>query len=930
MKFFTPPVFDDEDQTRIARLNHSFVLLVSFFVTLRAIGFLGALPESAPLLWISAGVLLACLALLRLVHLGRVRLTAYLSATTFWLAANSAAVAAGGVDRPLFSTNLTVLIFVALTLGARATAGFALASLLAGVGMLWARFNGLLPTPTFAADLVVGATTQLINVTVAAVYLGIVAHSLQDAFKLARQNGRALVERNRALENEVAERQRAEAALQRSELIYRQAIAASGAVPYYRDYGSNTYTFMGENILAMTGYSAAEMTPALFDSLFEEGIPRGALAHLSYAEADQLTEDDSSILWECDYRIHTRDGQTRWLADTSVKGLNEQGQRVGVVGILQDITERKQAEAEIHQLNAALNQRVAVLTALHETGLDLSAQLELPTLLRTIMERGARLVQAPMGGVYLLQPNGLTLQPVANLPPEDVSSPVRVGEGLVGRVAENVAPMIVDDYRQWPGRLSDDVSFCAVASVPIVWQGQVLGVISLCDTRPARFGPGDVEAVRLLAAQAAVAIVNARLLADTQRQVRELSLLHAVAVAAAEAEGEEALIARMAHIISEHFASDVLDIFLLDTAAGVLRPQAATQGAGRETRPYTVPLGQGITGIAAARGQPWRVADVTREPAYLAAHLDTCSELAVPLKVAERVIGVLNLESVRLNAFSEADERLLLTIAGQFATAIERLRAQAEIRQLNAELEARVRERTAQLEEVNKELESFAYSISHDLRAPLRTIDGFARIVQEDYAPRLDSQAQSYLQRVRDGAQRMGALIDDLLAFSRLGRQTLHTTLMTRQTLRSLVVQIVDELRVAEPEREIEVAVGVLPECRADPALLRQVWTNLIANAFKYTRGRVPAQIEVGVAETSDGPAYFVRDNGVGFDPRYAAKLFGVFQRLHRPDEFEGTGVGLAIVQRIVHRHGGRVWAEAEADKGAAFYFTLGAPAETP
>jgi PAS domain S-box-containing protein len=234
-----------------------------------------------------------------------------------------------------------------------------------------------------------------------------------------------------------------------------------------------------------------------------------------------------------------------------------------------------------------------------------------------------------------------------------------------------------------------------------------------------------------------------------------------------------------------------------------------------------------------------------------------------------------------------------------------------------------LRRSNAQLEAANRELEAFSYSVSHDLRAPLRTIDGFSQLVMEEYAGPLPAEARRYLERVRAGTRQMRQLIDSLLEFSRLGRQALRLEAVPSQELRTLVVGIVDELRLAEAGREIEVRVAALPGYQADRALLRQVWTNLIANALKYTRHRPVARVEIGAVETAHGPAYFVRDNGAGFDPQQSAHLFGVFQRLHRQDEFEGTGIGLANVRRIVERHGGRIWAEAEPDNGAAFFFTL-------
>jgi signal transduction histidine kinase len=232
----------------------------------------------------------------------------------------------------------------------------------------------------------------------------------------------------------------------------------------------------------------------------------------------------------------------------------------------------------------------------------------------------------------------------------------------------------------------------------------------------------------------------------------------------------------------------------------------------------------------------------------------------------------------------------------------------------------------AQLEAANKELEAFSYSVSHDLRAPLRAIDGFSRIVLEDYAAQLPSEGQRYLQLVRGNTRQMGQLVDDLLTFSRLSRQPL-----SRQPVDpvDLVSRCLQDLQGERDGRHVEVSVVDLPAAQADPAMLKQVWVNLLGNALKFTRRRPVAVIEVGCRPAEAGPVYFVKDNGTGFDMRYAHKLFGVFQRLHRAEDYEGTGVGLALVQRIVHRHGGRVWAEAEVDKGAAFYFTLGG-APTP
>ncbi|HTI73308.1 MAG TPA: PAS domain-containing protein [Candidatus Limnocylindria bacterium] len=246
--------------------------------------------------------------------------------------------------------------------------------------------------------------------------------------------------------------------------------------------------------------------------------------------------------------------------------------------------------------------------------------------------------------------------------------------------------------------------------------------------------------------------------------------------------------------------------------------------------------------------------------------------------------------------------------------------AEEKVNRLNAELERRVVERTAQLEAANKELEAFSYSVSHDLRSPLRAVDGFAQALVEDFGPQLPERGQRYLRTIREGAQRMGMLIDDLLTFSRLSRLPLKSHIVnTEQLVRSTL----SELMAGLGTREIEIKIDELPSCEGDPALLKQVWVNLLSNALKYTAKREKASIEIGALKEPGDTVYFVRDNGTGFDMRYAGKLFGVFQRLHRQEDFGGTGVGLAIVQRIVHRHGGRVWADAVLDRGATFYFTV-------
>lgn len=750
----------------------------------------------------------------------------------------------------------------------------------------------------------------------------------------------------------------------------------------------------------------------------------------------------------------------------------------------------------LHQSSLSKETAEALLREqrLNQIAQTISGNLELSIVLPMIVQLAVELVDAEAGAMGLISVDGenLVYSYLLNLPGGlDLQQPIPKGQGVAWRIIEGKKGILIPDYRAEPDALPNWVNtgLRGMIEVPLIAGEICLGILGLYrfDLQKG-YQSRDLALAEGIGQQAGIAIQNARLFNATERQLKELLVLRAIAEAGASASSEEQLLNQVAQIVHENLYPDVFGVGLWDEAQGVLYPFPGSWGFPAEhlNTPFTPD--DGIVGMAVTRRKPVRVPDLRNEPASLQIIPGMISEMAVPILAGERLIGVLNVESKKLNAFSEEDERLLSTMAGQLASALERLRAEdlqraSEVRRRemlekvvllgktitqitdldtcllqihqgiqqglgfervglfvydtqtnllqgaygtdregrlentkacvlaaedfiawqqvlknprgyiviedyqdlyqfpeghemygvhqhvtvaawvgekpvalimvdnlvtnrritaediealqlfagyiglaienarwNTELEQRVNERTAQLEAANQELESFSYSVSHDLRAPLRAIDGFSTMLSM-FSHQMEPESQRYVQLIRDNVFRMTQLINDLLAFSRLSRQPLRKQL-TDPT--ELARQVIEELAPERAGRVVDFELGDLPPCQADPSLLRQVFANLIGNGIKYTRPREIAQICIDWKPIHGETVYFIRDNGVGFDMEYAYKLFGVFQRLHSSEIFEGTGIGLAIVQRIIARHGGRVWAEAEVDRGACFYFTLG------
>ena len=373
--------------------------------------------------------------------------------------------------------------------------------------------------------------------------------------------------------------------------------------------------------------------------------------------------------------------------------------------------------------------------------------------------------------------------------------------------------------------------------------------------------------------------------------------------------------------------SDANAVYLLVPAAdgGTLRVAGAA-GPGVQAMASSAPPSKEElqAWLARAHAELEAPAGSSESRALVAHPFDSRIGVALPIVAGGRFFGVLGFSSARRHRYiSPGQLKALEVLARTAATAFATAALVTDLRRMNEELELRVRERTGDLEIANKDLEAFSYSVSHDLREPLRAVEGFCEIFRTEFGADVPEPARKILERIWAGASRMSQLINDLLHFSRFSREPLNCM---RVALHELVQQIVARLTEQLGERQLSVQIAELPDCYGDHALLEQVLVNLLSNAFKFTAGRQAARVEVGVLRKGGTAVYYVRDNGVGFDMRYADKLFGVFQRLHSQEAFEGTGIGLSIVHRIITRHGGRVWADSRPGEGATFYFSLPEP----
>ena len=633
------------------------------------------------------------------------------------------------------------------------------------------------------------------------------------------------------------------------------------------------------------------IAPGEFAGTYQDWEPLLLPEDLPSASAD-IQEALKTGEFASEWRIRRRnDGEIRWLTARAKVTFDETGKPVSMIGLNMDITERRQAEEQLRK--ASLYTR-----SLIEASLD------------------------PL--VTISRDGKITDVNEATENATGVSRRRLIGSDFSNYFTEP------DNARRGYERVFAEG---AVRDYPLAIRHTSGGVMAvLYNASVFKNAAGQIEGVFAAARDVTQRRLAEEALRESERQVSLRNRIAQICLSIADDE----MYSEVLKVVLEVTQSKYGVFGYIDDLGGLVVPtmtRTVWQQCQVPEKTFVFPReqwGDSIWPTAIRRKQVLHSNQASdRTPA---GHVRITRNISLPILHRGEAIGLLQVAN-KDGDYTAKDIELMDTIANYLAPVLnarlerdrqEKSRQQAEeqVRRLNDELEQRVIQRTVQLEAANKELEAFTYSVSHDLRAPLRHISGFSKILTEEYGSTLAPEAQRHLQRIQEGTRRMGLLVDDLLNLGRVGR---HELRLQVTGLNSVANEVIAELKTECEGRQVEWKIDSLPYVECDPALMKQVFQNLLSNAVKFTQPRSPAIIEVGRLDQEGRAVVFVRDNGVGFNMKYADKLFGVFQRLHRPEDFEGTGVGLATVQRIIQKHGGHIWAEAEVDKGATFYFTLGA-----
>jgi PAS domain S-box-containing protein len=852
----------------------------------------------------------------------------------------------GGVRSASYSAMVIVIILSSMFLRGKLTVLTTAVSIITGLFLLIAEVNGYYkPNDVFLTPFSGWFANSLIFI-MAATLLGIAARQVRNSM---RQAAIEITERRR-VENELREKSQYQAALHETALAIlnrRELLPLFESILTRAEELANTKHGYIDLLMPENQSFQQIVGHGVFEKLDGIIVPTGqGVGGLVFATGETKLIDNYQV-WPDRVQAYVSAG----FQTIAAVPLSMGGKVIGIIGLVHTEPERKFSTAQLEILDQL--SELATL-AMENTRLYQAVQEELTerkrtqeALLRSEENLRLALGAARMGTWDLdVSTNKIVwsdtachifgldkMQAVQSYPDFiNLSSP-KDHEKIhkaVEKSLKNPATLFSVEHRiVWP-----DESTHWVESKGQVYLDQNGNPIRMAGTIT------DITVRKM--AEDSIQKANKRLERDTFMLKRRSALLQVaseVSRAVSAILDPSVLSKEVVDIVRKRFGLYYVGLFLVDEQREFAVLQAGTGKAGRELlkNGHKLPIrNTSMVGWSIANQRARIALDVGKDAVHFSNPLlpESRSELSLPLITHGQALGALTIQSNKEAAFSQEDIETFQTMADQLANAIlnarlygqlekeleERKRAEEEVRHLNAELEERVQSRTQDLQAANREMEAFSYSVSHDLRAPLRAIDGYSRILLEDFHESLSQDSAVHLEKIRWASAQMAQLIDDLLRLSRINRAEMRFDPID---LSMLVQSVVSELQNQNPGRVVSIEITPNMQTRGDERLLRVAIENLMNNAWKFTGKAAEAKIEVGRAKTGDKEAFYIRDNGVGFDMAYADKLFGAFQRLHTTEEFPGTGIGLAIVQRVIHKHGGRVWAEAKKGKGATFYFTL-------